>query len=368
MPRFIPSIALVGRALLLGGALATLSACSEKPAPTEPMRAVRTITVGEAGPTAGREYAGEVKARVESTLGFRVGGKVVSRAVSLGDAVGKGQLLAQLDPSDLRLGQESAQAGWRAAQANFDLAEADFKRYKDLHAQGFIGDAELQRREATLKSARSALEQARAQTGVQSHQADYARLSADAPGVVTAVWVEPGTVVQAGAPAFKVAQDGPRDVVFAVPEDRLEALRALVGHAGVLKVKVWGQSGPPLTASVREVAQAADPSTRTYLVKADLGSAAVRLGQTATVEVPAASATAGLRLPLTALFEHGGSSQVWVWEPSSQTVRMQAVQVLGSDGNEVRVGAGLSPGQIVVSAGVHVLTPGQKVKRYAASH
>ncbi|MEX8517861.1 MAG: efflux RND transporter periplasmic adaptor subunit [Leptothrix sp. (in: b-proteobacteria)] len=343
--------------------LSLLAACSRpEPAP-EPIRAVRTLTVGVESASLVREFAAEVRPRTESRLAFRVGGKLVRRSVDLGDTVKAGQLLAQLDPQDLKLGQEAARAAVQAAQTQQELAAADFKRYKELHQQGFIGAAELERRDATLKAAQATLEQVRAQAGVQVNQASYAQLLADVSGVVIGVDAEPGAVVAAGTPILRLAPDGPRDVVFAVPEDQIGALRALAGRKEALKVRLWGMS-EPLRATVREVAAAADATTRTFLVKADVGRAEVRLGQTATVLIDSPQTTGVTRLPLPAVTELGGHSSVWLLDVPTMTVKSQPVTVAGADGNAVLISAGLRPGQEVVTAGVHVLTPGQKVKRY----
>jgi len=343
---------------------AVLAACSKtEPAP-EPMRAVRTMTVG--ADTAGgvHEYAGEVKARTESRLGFRIGGKLVRRTVELGASVKAGQSLAQLDPQDLKLGQDAARAALVSAQANLDQTAADFQRFKDLRDQGFISAAELERRETALKAARAQFDQARVQVGVQVNQTGYATLVADAAGVITGVDAEPGTVVAAGTPVLRLAHDGPRDVVFSVPEDRVGDLRAVAGAAGALKVKLWGEAEQTIAATIREVAAAADPATRTFLVKADVGRASVRLGQTATVLIEQPRTIGVAKLPLSAVMEVQGKTSVWLLDKASMTVRPQAVQVAGAEGNTVLVNAGLRPGQIVVTAGVHVLTPGQKVKLY----
>jgi RND family efflux transporter MFP subunit len=354
------------RPLVLGVALcaAVLAACSKPEAAPEPVRAVRTVKVGAESAATVLEYAAEVRARTETRLGFRVAGKVTSRSVDLGDEVKAGQVLAQLDPADLKLGQEAATAALRAAQANWEQTGADLKRYRELHAQGFIGNAELERRETALKAAQATLDQARAQVGVQGHQTQYTRLVADAAGVVTAVEAEPGAVVGAGTPIVRLALAGPRDVVFNVPEDRVGAVRALLNQPGALQVRLWGASGEPLRATLRELAAAADPTTRTFVAKADVGRAEVRLGQTATVAIEQARRDGVTRLPLAAVAEEGGRSIVWVLDGTAMTVKPQPVQIAGADTNQVLIGGGLQPGQEVVTAGVHVLTPGQKVRRY----
>lgn len=350
--------------VLVLASLVALAACSrQEPAP-DPIRAVRTTTIAPQTAGGTHEFAGEVRARTESRLGFRVGGKLVRRAADLGDSVKAGQVLAQLDPQDLQLGQESARAALAAAQVNLDQAAADFKRFKDLRDQGFISSADLERRETTLKSAQAQLAQARAQNSVQGNQAAYASLVADAKGVITGVDAEPGMVVAAGAPVVRLAHDGPRDVIFSVPEDQVGLIKQLAGVPGRFKVKLWGADAAPLAATIREISAAADPVTRTFLVKADIGNAAVRLGQTATVLVEMPQTAGIVKLPLSALKEEQGKSIVWLVDRTSMTVRAQPVQVAGADGNEAVIAAGLQAGQVVVTAGVHVLNPGQKVKFY----
>jgi multidrug efflux pump subunit AcrA (membrane-fusion protein) len=249
------------RTMLLAVSVAlVLSACSKVEVAPEPIRAVRTITVAPQSGGGALEYSGEVRARSESGLGFRVGGKVVQREVNLGDHVKAGQVLARLDPQDLRLGQDAARAAVAAAQANLDQTAADYQRFAALRQQNFISSAELERRSTALKAAQAQVAQARAQSGVQSNQASYATLVAPSAGVITAVDAEPGQVVSAGAPVLRLAHDGPRDVVFAVAEDKADLIRQLssvAGHAAaasvpafasgsdaasLFQVKLWGQN------------------------------------------------------------------------------------------------------------------------------
>ena len=342
-----------------------LAACSKTETAPDPVRAVRTLTVSSQTAGGAYEYAGEVKPRTESRLSFRVGGKMLKRAVDLGDTVKAGQVLAQLDPQDLRLGQDAARAAVAMAQAGYDQNSADFKRYKDLHDQGFIGPAELDRRDMALKTARAQLDQARAQSSVQGNQASYAALPADASGVITGIDVEPGMVVAAGTPVLRLAHDGPRDVVFSVPEDKVSLVKAMAAQPGRFKVRMWGADAPALPATIREISAAADPVTRTFLIKADVGSASgMRLGQTATVSMELPQVAGVTKLPLSALREDQGKSTVWLVDRGNMTVRSQVVTLAGADGNEAVISSGLAPGQVVVTAGVHVLNPGQKVKFY----
>ncbi|WP_333707845.1 efflux RND transporter periplasmic adaptor subunit [Ottowia beijingensis] len=347
----------------LGGALlvALLAACGRAPPPEEPVRAVKLVTVGETAYEAGHEYAAEVRARVESRLGFRVAGKIVRRAVEPGQRVQAGQLLAQLDARDYQLAAEAARAQVASATTQRDLAAADLKRFQSLRDQGFISGAEMERRSAQLKAAQATLDQARAQQSSQGNQAAYTQLLADAGGVVTGVDAEVGQVVAAGTPVVRLAQDGPRDVVFAVPEDRVAAVR--VGQP--VTVRAWASDGQ-WHGSVREVAAAADPVTRTYAVKVALAGEAPPLGATVTV-VPQQSGAQGaavIKLPTSALRREGAGTAVWVFDEASSSVRSQPVQVAGADGNEAVIADGLTPGMRVVASGVHVLAPGQKVSVY----
>ncbi len=340
-----------------------LAACSKhEPAP-EPVRSVKVMTIGVDTFKSGHEFAGEVKPRVESRLGFRVAGKIVKRQAELGQRVKAGQLLAQLDPRDYQLAADAARAQVAAASTNRDLAAADFKRYAALRDQNFISGAELERRETTLKAAQAQLDQAKAQLASQGNQAGYADLVADVSGVITAVEAEPGQVVTAGTPVVRIAQEGPRDVVFSVPEDKVAALT--VGSE--VAVKSWTDNAVSIAGKVREVSASADPVTRTYPVKVSLdASATLPLGATVNV-YPQALSLAGIaviKLPTSALRKEGTGTAVWVLDKATMTVKSQPVQIATADGNEAVIASGLLPGMQVVSAGVHVLSPGQKVAIY----
>jgi RND family efflux transporter MFP subunit len=339
-----------------------LAACSKTAPAPEPVRSVKVLTVGVSSFQSDREFAGEVRPQVESRLGFRVAGKIVRRQAEMGQRVRPGQVLAQLDAQDYRLATDAARAQVAAAQTNRDLAAADFKRYAALRDQNFISGAELERRETTLKSAQAQLQQAQAQLASQSNQAGYTDLVADVAGVITAVEAEPGQVVAAGAAVVRIAQDGPRDVVFSVPEDKVASIRP----GSQVTVRVWSNGGA-FQGKVREVAASADPVTRTYLVKVGLnGADQPALGATAYVS-PRDLSLAGtpvIKLPTSALRQDGKATAVWVLDKQTMTVRSQPVQIATADGNEAVVASGLQPGMTVVAAGVHVLAPGQKVRIY----
>ena len=341
-----------------------LSACSRPEAVQEPVRAVKVMTVGTSGFDMGGEFAAEVRARVESRLGFRVAGKISQRQAEMGQRVAAGAVLAQLDAADYQLAAQAAQAQVSGARTQRDLAQAEFKRYEGLRAQNFISSAELERREASLKGAQSSLDQALAQAQNQGNQSNYTQLRADAPGVITAVEAEAGQVVAAGTPVFRLAHDGPRDAVFAVSESMVMKLQK-----GQLMQAVMAQGGPTLQGRVREISGSADPVTRTFTVKLALDAGEkVPLGATVNVLAKSlqGSQAAVIKVPTSALRQEGKNTAVWVLNEAQMTVASQAVQVGTADGNEVVIASGLQPGQRIVTAGVHVLTPGQKVSLYKA--
>jgi multidrug efflux system membrane fusion protein len=348
---------------LAAGLSLFLAACSKPAVQEEPIRAVKVFTVGISDFDASSEFAGEVRARVESRLGFRVAGKMVKRQVELGQRVKAGQVLAQLDAQDYKLAADAARAQLAAAATNRDLAAADFKRYKDLKDQNYISGAELERRETALKAAQAQYEQAQAQLSSQGNQAGYTSLVADVSGVVTAVEAEQGQVVSAGTPIVRIAADGPRDVVFSVPEDKVAALK--VGSP--VAVRAWSQTGQ-WTGAVREIAASTDPVTRTFAVKVALAGAEPPALGTTVYAQPSALGHAGvkiIKIPTSALKQDGKSSAVWVLDVPTMTVKSQLITVATADGNDAVISAGLEPGMQVVAAGVHVLSPGQKVTLYA---
>ena len=350
--------------------VALLTACTQSTPPAEPIRAVKVMTVGLASIDSGAEFSGEVKPRVESRLGFRVAGKLIKRQAEVGQHVQAGQVLAQLDPQDYALATEASRAQLAAATTNRDLAAADYKRYKELKDQGFISGAELERRDTALKAGQAQLDVAQVQLKSQSNQTGYTQLKADVSGIVVAINAEPGQVVTAGTPIVQIAQDGARDVVFSVPEDKIKQLRL----GSDVKVRVWAENRD-LMGKIREIAASADPVTRTFAVKVSLAGAAKGAAMPAEVPAlgttvyvaPVALARTGpqvIKLPTSALKQDGKTSAVWVLDPATMTVKSQAVQIATADGNEAVIASGLQAGQQVVSAGVHVLSPGQKVTIY----
>ncbi len=359
----------VSGALLLGGAL-LLAGCGKEQSKAPEVRPVRTMTVVSEQAAGTVEFSGDVRPRIESRLGFRVPGKIIARLVDVGATVRKGQVLARLDPTDLALAQQSAQAQLQAAKTDRDLAAADLKRFSELFAKGFISAAEQQRHQANYDAAQARYDQAAAGYRNQSNQAAYATLEADADGVVTGVDAEVGQVVSAGQPVVRVAQTAEKEVVVGIPEDQVDALR----KSPEVRIKLWADPSRSLPGKVREIAPAADPVTRTYTVKITVPNPPpdLKLGMTAvaTFVRPGGGADSGgmgVRVPITALLQEQGKNVVWLYDAASQTVKPVPVTVGAPRDNVLLVTGGLSPGQTIVTAGVHLLKAGQRVMPMAAA-
>lgn len=353
-----PSSKLRPLAALTLGAVIVLAGCSKPVEKAEEIRPVRAVRLAADNIDVVAEFPGDVRARVESRLGFRVGGKIVARKVDVGTQVKRGQVLMQLDPQDLQLAQAQANAGLKAAESNRDLAKAELKRYQDLREKNFVSQAVLDSKETTFKAAQASYEQALAAYRNQSNQAGYTNLVADVDGVVTSVEAEVGQVVAAGNPVVRVAQTGEKEIVIGIPEDKVDALRKVSD----VRVRTWANPTEIIPGKLRELSPVADPATRTYTAKISIPNApdSIKLGMTAYVTFAAKSQHAMIKLPLTSLFNDKGATAVWVVDNGN--VKLVPVQVAGSSGNEILVAGGIAPGQTIVTAGVNLLKPGQKVK------
>lgn len=346
--------------LALGVVAANLSACHDKPAPVEEIRPVRTLTIGATPTTLSNTYAGEVRARHESSLGFRVGGKITARKVDVGTAVKAGAVLAQLDSKDLALSANAAAAQVAAAQAQANVAKLDYDRIKGVHAKGFASQAELDRASTQYAAAQAQFEAVQAQSRQVANQTGYATLTADADGVVTAILAEPGQVVAAGQPVVRLARNGEVEVATAVPEDRIESVKG----GQTVTVGLWTSSATRIEGRVREVASAADPYTRTYAVRVSVPTPpeSMKFGMTASVSFPQ-KAPAFIHIPAAAMVPREGKAGVWVLDEPAGVVRFHPAQFVGVEGNDVLIAEGLKPGDVVVTAGAAFLQEGQRVRR-----
>lgn len=327
---------------------------------------MRTVVAVATPVGLGNTYAGEIKPRYESSLGFRVGGKILRREVNVGDSVRAGQVLARLDARDLALSQASSQASLAARRAQYEIALANFERDKKLLAFGGVSQLVYDNDEAAYKAAQAQLRADESMYQVSANQTAYAELRADHDGTITGIMAEAGQVVGAGETVARLAWSGDKEVATSIPEDQIARIRAGLPA----QVSLWARPDASFAGTVREVSTNADPATRTYAVRVSVpqAPAAMQLGMTASVRIGDAEAAAQklVHLPLPALVEHGGRQGVWVYLPQSGSVDFRPLQTAGVDGDQVLVAAGLEQGDIVVTAGAPLLLPGQKVKRLEA--
>lgn len=342
--------------------LSLLSACSEQNEAPVPARPVQVVRI-EARPNGnGMSFAGEVKARHETALSFRVGGKLASRPVDVGDQVRKGQLLAGLDAADYELAVQTLKAQLASARAESDFARADLERYRELLEQRVVSPPEFDRRRTAFTAAKERAAALEAQLGQASHQVDYTALRADRDGVVTAVAAETGQVLAAGQPVVTLAQLDEKEVRIDVPEQRIGEIRP----GREVAVTLWTDAQRRLKARIREVAAAADPASRTYRVRAALleGQDIARLGMTANVWIDAGG-TDGVAIPLSSVFSpqrQPDPPRVWLVDEAKLTVSSAPVRLGEALSGERIAVEGLAPGQLVVSAGVQRLSEGQPVR------
>lgn len=307
-------------------------------------------------------FAGEVRARIETPLSFRVAGKLLERKVDVGDQVRKGQLLAILDGNDYRLAVQAIQAQLASAQADSIFLRDDLTRYRELLAQQVISPPELERRETAYTTARERTAALAAQLGQALNQLTYTELYADRDGVVTALAVEAGQVLAAGQAVATLAQLDEKEIHFDVPEHRLQEIK----RQQEIGVSLWSDDERRLKAKIREIAAAADPASRTYRVKATLleGLNIAQLGMTATVHI-ATNAVSAIAIPLSAIYtpqNQPDHPMVWLIDEPTATVKSMPVRLGKTLAGERIAVEGLAAGQLLVSAGVQRLAEGQAVR------
>jgi len=357
----IPGSTALWYAMILVG---LLGGCQEVEAPPPDIRPVRTITVERRVDEQSVSLTGHVRAQDEVSLAFRIDGRMLERPVNVGDQIKPGQVVARLDPQNQQNTLRSAQANLSAAQGQLTQARNTFARQQSLLQKGYTTRAQFDDAQQALQTAEAQVDSAQAQLLNAQDQLSYTELHADAPGTVTAKGAEPGEVVKAGQMILQVARQGGRDAVFDVPA-QLVRMRP---REAVITVTLADDPTVKTTGRVREVAPQADPATRTYQVKVGLTDppAAMRLGSTV---VGRASATFDevIEIPATALTEANGRPAVWVVDPTTQTVSLRNVDVVRYDPASVTVSQGVEAGDVVVTAGVQALRPGQKVRLLGAT-
>lgn len=349
----------VGLAAL--GMAGLLAGCkSEARVDQEVTRTVKIAVVEAAARGRTLSYSGVVRSRIESAIGFRVAGKIVERAVNVGDRVEVGRVIARLDETDLKLAENSARAAVAAAQSRRDVARDNLERAKVLLPKAIISQAAYDTRKNELDAAASALESAQAQLLQASNAVGYATLVADKAGIVTAVTGEPGQVVSAGQPVITLANAGETEIAIAVPEQ--DAVRVALGQRAL--ITLWAGPRESTEGIIREIAGQADAASRTYAVRvsAIAPPQGMRLGMTATVAIRIDEEAAALVVPLTALTEVEGTQVVFVVDEGTNTVRKTPVMVAATTDDGIKIAGGLNAGDLVVTAGVQFLHDGMRVR------
>ena len=284
---------------------------------------------------------------------------MIERPVNVGDVLTAGQVVARLDPQNQQNALRSAQANLSSVEAQLTQARLTFWRQQELLKDGWTSRAKFDDAQQSFETAQAQVDSAQAQVRIAQDQLSYTVLSADAPGAVTAVGAEPGEVVHAGQMIVQLARQGGRDAVFDVPEQLIRT----GPRDPVVEIALTNDPQVRATGRVREVAPQADPATRTFQVKVGIidPPEAMRLGSTVTGRIKL-SAPPGVEVPASALTEANGRPAVWVVDPQSQTVSLRNVDVLRYDPATVVISQGLETGEVVVTAGVQTLRPGQKVR------
>jgi RND family efflux transporter MFP subunit len=345
----------------LAAALLAAGCSRNDPPAVEEVRPVRSIVVGQSGGSAGATYSGQVQARYESKLAFQVSGRIVARLVEVGSHVKRGQPLLRIDPAQEALHVASAVADVEAARSRVAQDRIDLQRTEQLLARRFASQAEVDQQRLALAESQAKLASAQAQQQIRVNQRGYTELVADRDGIVTALNAETGQVVSPGQGVVTVAADGDREVLVSIPESRVDELR----RAEVLQVSVWAQRDRRYVGTLRELAPDTDSVTRTYSARIAVtdADAKLMLGMTASVYTPDVDGAAALRVPLTAVLDQNGRTQVWVVDPATSRVSTRAVTLGSVQNDSVAVTSGLAGGERVVVAGVHMLHVGQPVKQ-----
>ncbi|HEY1058485.1 MAG TPA: efflux RND transporter periplasmic adaptor subunit [Limnobacter sp.] len=348
--------------LLMAALALSLTACSRSaPDTSEVIRPVRVMALKADGTESEDTFPAQIEPRYSASLSFQVGGRLIARLADVGDRVKKGQVLARVDPQDLKLALQAAQAQFAAANTEYLQNKTDLARFKTLREQNFISQAELDRRQLALDAAESRLTQARAQLNVQQNQAQYSELKAPNDGVISQVLLDAGQVVAPGQPVLQWANEKAVQVRMAVPEGRVKDIR----DGQVAVVDLWSIR-QQLKATVREVGPVADPITRTYPVYLDLTQSApdARFGMSATVRFAARNPDVAFKLPVAALVAEATGAFVWVFDEAKGEVHRRPVKPYDVNETSFLVKDGLKDGELVVTAGTHTLSEGQKARRF----
>jgi RND family efflux transporter MFP subunit len=346
----------IATALLIA---ATVAGCNKTDPPAPLARPVRTVVVKQGAEGEIVSLTGQIRAKDEVALAFRLDGRMIERPVQVGDRLAAGQVVARLDPQIQQNALRSAEDNLASMEAVLTQARLTFSRQQELLKDGWTTRANFDEVQQKLLTAQAQVDSFQAQVGIAREQQSYTVLTADAAGAVTAVGAEPGEVVHAGQMIVQLAREGGRDAVFDVPEQLIRN----GPQDPVVEITLSDDAQVKATGRVREIAPQADSATRTFLVKVGIADppAAMRLGATVVGRIRL-SAPPGFAVPASALTETDGRPAVWVVDPQSKTVSLRSVEVARYDQAAVVISKGLNTGEFVVTAGVQTLRPGQKIR------
>lgn len=348
-------IARAGQVIAVALLLAGCSAQETPPTPPRPVMVVQPQNLH----TGIQVFSGEVRAREEPALAFRVAGEIIRRHADTGARVHAGDVLAELDAKDLLLQITSARAQLAAAESDLELARAEQERYAEMRERKLVSQSIFDARQATFAAAQAQVRQARAQFEVMENQRNYARLTAPSDGVIVSRHAEAGQVVAAGQTVFVLAADGDRDVAISVPELQMQHFD--VGQQ--VLVELWSQPGERWPATVRELSRAADPQARTFAARVAFQGPEdlLELGQSARVYVIEQDINV-LAIPLTAVDGEAGAAYVYVIDPATSRAKRRQVQVSSWGEQVATITEGLSAEDWVVSGGIHLIGEGDLLR------
>ncbi|MDP1840056.1 MAG: efflux RND transporter periplasmic adaptor subunit [Reyranella sp.] len=344
-----------------GFATLSLTANASRVSANEPIvRPARVLEIAYSRQAQSLVLAGTVVPRIESTLGFRVSGKIVQRSVDVGTVVKPGDLIAQLDPADLRLAVDNARAALASAEADHVRAKADHERYQQLRGGAAFTPQTLEQRQMLAATTLARADQARSQLSSAENNLAYTELRADTGGVVTAVQAEVGQVMSQGQGVVRVARTDELEILVGVPEHRLKVVRG----SAAAGFELWSDPGKRHAAQLRELSPSADPTSRTYPARFSIAQPPefIGLGMTATLSFERPDAMPVAEVPLAAIFQQGTRPAVWVVDKSTGAVELRPVVIARWRNDTAAIASGVKDGELIATAGVHKLEAGQKVK------
>jgi multidrug efflux system membrane fusion protein len=353
----IGAVALIGLgAFSWKGTASPVAAAAAEPI----VRPARVATIDFRSHAHSLMLAGIVAPRIETTLGFRVAGKVISREVDVGTTVQPGQLIARIDPTDYQLAVDNARAALAATEADFARAKADLSRYEALRGSAAFMTQTLDTRQSLSSTTQAKVDQARSQLSSAENNLAYTELRADAAGVITTVQAEVGQVLAQGQGVVKLARSDELEIQVGVPEHRLKTVR----DATKVTFELWSDTGRRYAARLRELSPSADPMTRTYPARFSIVDQPqfVGIGMTASLILARPDSELLAEVPLSAIFQQGTQPAVWVVDKTASTVSLKPVTISRWRDETALIASGVQNGDIVAAAGVHKLESGQKVK------